>query len=61
MNIQNIILDIARTSACDYDQAVRLLTGSNNYKRDSKIIKELKNQGISEKQVLNLLIWIRNQ
>jgi len=46
------IRDIVINSACDFNQAVKLLNASKDHKRDVDLIKRLKNVGMSEEQVL---------
>lgn len=49
--LSDTLRDIVINSACDFDQALRLLNKSKNHNRDAELIKKLKNCGISEKQV----------
>lgn len=46
------IRDISIMSACSLENAISLLEQSNNYERDSFIIKKLSDAGISFKQVM---------
>ncbi len=49
--LSDTIRDVVVNSACDFDQAVRLLSESKDHKRDSFLIKKLKNVGFSESRV----------
>jgi len=49
--LSDTLRDIVINSACDFDQALRLLNKSKDHNRDAELIKKLKNCGISEKQV----------
>lgn len=49
--LSDAIRDIVTNSACDFEQALRLLKKSKDYNRDVELIKKLKNCGISEKLV----------
>lgn len=49
--LSDAIRDIVINSACDFDQALRLLNKSKDHTRDAELIKKLKNCGISERQV----------
>ena len=49
--LSDIIRDIVKTSACDFEQAVRLLSKSKDHARDSELIKKLINCGMNEQRV----------
>ena len=52
--------DIVMNSACDIEQAIRILNTSKNYSRDVELIKKLKNCGFGERQVLMFISAINN-
>ena len=49
--LSDALRDIVINSACDFDQALRLLNKSKNHNRDVELIKKLVNCGVSSKQV----------
>ena len=49
--LSDTLRDVVINSACDFDQALRLLNKSKDHNRDAELIKKLKNCGISERQV----------
>ena len=58
--LSDTIRDIVKYSACNLEDAVCLLTGSKDYKRDSFTIKKLKNCGVSTREVKKIIRIINN-
>ncbi len=56
----DIIRDMVLKSACNFEDAKELLELSSDYKRDSFIIKKLKNCGVSTREVRRIICMINN-
>ena len=58
--LSDTIRDIVKNSACDFEQAERLIAKSKDHARDSELIKKLKNCGMSERRVAVFISAINN-
>ncbi len=54
--LSDAIRDVVIKSPCSFEQAHRLLKDSTNLERDANVIKEMRNQGLSERLVARILI-----
>ena len=58
--LSDTLRDIVVNSACDLEQALRLIKFSKNHSRDVELIKKMKNCGFSEDKTSMFIKCINN-